>query len=712
MPGVIFSGEHLHEVTFFRESFAQRWKLPAVSTLHPVSAFLFSPYTVPYGYLGLPNPDRVPQLYQEYLDSYEKWGVLPTLRVWSVEDLQPDRTGTQKLISIARAWQQFDLKPDFETDWGPETLFRYVGQDGEIATLSTTDGGTILHLPQEDTGYQRVFGVTQVRTDRSLPHWHAYNETTLLGLDPEKSYFLSDTPRDFSQLHINALPAGVSVTKSRVTANAALFRLEKINDSHEIDLLSQLHLLHLRSGIVVNGQELPQQKGATFRRTGISLSGIHKTTIWASPPYQGISGDAFGEWELSLPESPKIHLEFDIGLAEGSENSDGVTFIVSVQGNEIFRQHYNQQRWKHISLNLTPYQGQQVTLRFTTNPGPNANTSWDWANWGEPKIIAEPPDVLTKVGFFLPNEPIKSFPDTLRHTGQGKYVLETELPTHVLLLFQPGQQVVPPYNLRDAEFVAGLQSDDIFRLGSVWGSGQPTIITIGGVQKRSIFAPPPEGGQTVLQFLLSLPQAEKMMFSFSIGLQDGCSDGVLFKVLVNGETQFEHFTDTPGWTDAHISLSEFVGETLLLELVTDPHEKDDCDWAHWGNLLITAEDARIEAPNRTAETHQSVRETKLLSNYPNPFNPETWIPYQLAEAADVRVKIYDASGRLVRTIAVGFKPVGYYLTRERAVYWDGRNASGEPVASGVYFYTLSTESTRDSVTAGEFTATRRMLIRK
>ena len=97
------------------------------------------------------------------------------------------------------------------------------------------------------------------------------------------------------------------------------------------------------------------------------------------------------------------------------------------------------------------------------------------------------------------------------------------------------------------------------------------------------------------------------------------------------------------------------------------------------------------------------KETALLANYPNPFNPETWIPYQLAESADVTVKIYATTGTLVRTLTLGHQPAGIYQTRHRAAYWDGRNTQGEPVASGVYFYTL---------TAGDFTATRKMLIQK
>ena len=106
------------------------------------------------------------------------------------------------------------------------------------------------------------------------------------------------------------------------------------------------------------------------------------------------------------------------------------------------------------------------------------------------------------------------------------------------------------------------------------------------------------------------------------------------------------------------------------------------------------------------------KETALLPNYPNPFNPETWIPYQLAEPADVTLIIYDIQGRIVRDLDLGHQRAGIYQSRARAAYWDGRNAHGEPVASGLYFYTLSTESTRDSVTAGDFTATRKMLIRK
>ena len=96
-------------------------------------------------------------------------------------------------------------------------------------------------------------------------------------------------------------------------------------------------------------------------------------------------------------------------------------------------------------------------------------------------------------------------------------------------------------------------------------------------------------------------------------------------------------------------------------------------------------------------------ETALHANYPNPFNPETWIPYQLATPSEVTLTLYDMSGGVVRRLEVGHQAAGTYQSRNRALYWDGRNRDGEPLASGLYFYTLR---------AGEFTATRRMLIRK
>ena len=129
---------------------------------------------------------------------------------------------------------------------------------------------------------------------------------------------------------------------------------------------------------------------------------------------------------------------------------------------------------------------------------------------------------------------------------------------------------------------------------------------------------------------------------------------------------------------------------------------------------VTAEDvkwSRVELGNLIV--YEIPTETELLPNYPNPFNPETWIPYRLAEDAVVNLTIYDTAGGVVRSIDVGHKPAAVYESKAKAIYWDGRNEFGEGVASGVYFYHLSAGRSGLSVPhRSDFSATRKMLILK
>ena len=111
----------------------------------------------------------------------------------------------------------------------------------------------------------------------------------------------------------------------------------------------------------------------------------------------------------------------------------------------------------------------------------------------------------------------------------------------------------------------------------------------------------------------------------------------------------------------------------------------------------------VEASDLSATTLGRVKRTALFQNFPNPFNPETWLPYRLASDTEVTVHIYDVQGRLTRELNLGAQNAGEYQARETAAHWDGKNQFGELVSSGVHFYTLQ---------AGSFQATRKMLILK
>ena len=179
-------------------------------------------------------------------------------------------------------------------------------------------------------------------------------------------------------------------------------------------------------------------------------------------------------------------------------------------------------------------------------------------------------------------------------------------------------------------------------------------------------------------------------------------DGVTLSVH-NRRTGISQFIDVNGshavWADINRRAVASSGDTLTIE-VHDAggelirilhHEIDAKDIRRaFTELILTPEDLKP-------------RQTALLANYPNPFNPETWIPYQLANDTEVEIRIYSQKGELVRSLNLGLQTAGYYVGKSRAAYWDGRNTSGELLASGVYFYQLIT---------AESTTTRKTVILK
>ena len=142
------------------------------------------------------------------------------------------------------------------------------------------------------------------------------------------------------------------------------------------------------------------------------------------------------------------------------------------------------------------------------------------------------------------------------------------------------------------------------------------------------------------------------------------------------------------WTGTYIVQVDASGDAVIIVTGIDAA----------GN---TGTNDKTFAVNKGDET--DIREPLLLQNYPNPFNPETWIPYILKDSAYVNIYIYNTAGQLVQTLNIGDRKPGRYVTKNGAAYWDGRNSNGEQVTNGVYFY---------SIKAGNFTATKKMLIGK
>ena len=237
------------------------------------------------------------------------------------------------------------------------------------------------------------------------------------------------------------------------------------------------------------------------------------------------------------------------------------------------------------------------------------------------------------------------------------------------------------------------------------------------------------GGQGPAQFSIEVPGISEAFFDINITTQTD---------IKRQQYEFSSRQGTKtwyGWRLEHYTVKQkffFPGEIVelldvkatvtakghgRLELIEESTHSTN----NWIEVAIRAKEHRdtptklrvaVEAqfkregslPGAPSVQEDTVSErTTLFPNYPNPFNPETWIPYSLAEPAEVTLHIYAADGRLIRTLALGYQLAGIYRNKSRAAYWDGRNTFGEPVASGIYFYTLR---------AGKFSKTHKMLVVK
>jgi hypothetical protein len=131
--------------------------------------------------------------------------------------------------------------------------------------------------------------------------------------------------------------------------------------------------------------------------------------------------------------------------------------------------------------------------------------------------------------------------------------------------------------------------------------------------------------------------------------------------------------------------------------------KDEAPWEFVGTGGSLANLAQLKGDFDVPAAPVQPPKTRLLTNYPNPLNPETWFPYELAADVTVTIRIFNVKGQLVRQLDLGYQKAGSYIDKGQAAYWDGKDQTGNLVASGVYFYRL---------TAEDFQATRRMVIVK
>ena len=606
LPDVALSGEGLNEVTYRHEAFAQRhafgvnhtdatWDRHRLALAHPISSYLFRPYTIINGYLGCAPPSRG-QLYAAWNEAYEHWGVIPTLKPQGIDLADPKAFGRQ-FFDEALVWQRRRLEIDLEGEWPATIAFPFRTADGGKAAR-TMEGRLIV---DGTTVSQTITGVSSVETKGTVPDWRAYDDTRVFGLDPERWYPCFPEARPQDAFHVSRMPEGMIARTVLALDNLAMIRTESCN-SVVADLveLSETAMGGSRP-FYGEGYECPApfsgKDGARFERDA-------GDRLFAHPPWQAQqtnpdtgksdshgTGIAYLRYELDLPSEDRLAFLADVAMRTssiGQPNSDGATFRVTLRSNGPQRKaevHQATDEPAPLTLDLTEFAGQKIELELSVDPGPKRSPSFDWAVWTRPRIETGRMDrgslsVCSETQWSTALDGT----GTVAISAEGQeLLLETSFPGTTFLLREKPEDVTVPCDLTAAD----RQVCFLHETGQQWAAPATANVRVsdslvGGEACRGLFAHPPDGGQTVILMPMHLPP-ETAVFRTKVGIRDGSkSTGVAFIIEINGKPLAEERVTPGSWHDVELNLAPWAGQPVVLSLITDSVGSFYYDWALWG----------------------------------------------------------------------------------------------------------------------------------
>jgi hypothetical protein len=586
-PNVALGSEEEFDFTYRYHSFAQMGFWAFQSAGHPITNFLFNPQVEYYGHLA--TPQVTDPAFKRVLMQQMQIGAFPLWWIYSPSFIDTTTPDIARFIRMAQSWQNNGFQPAWTEDW-TGALIRYQGVGGATATL-TDSGGLFTLQSAQSTLFTLAHDSNQVTVGGSfINKWAAFDASTLYGLDPAVLYYVDPGARP-DATHATSLPPGVRVgAGTLVTPSFAHVELAPPA------LFDFTNLSNARVGLTYQGVDYPLAYGATVYETTDTVGGVARSGLFIHPPYQGsIGGETFVEYSVPLPAGAT--LQFSVGINDGATCTDGVTFRVTADGTEIWRQNYGLGAWHDTALSLAAYAGRTIPLRLISNPGPAGNPSCDWSAWSEVAIVAPTPAVSVPMtlasGSTFSAIDGASYTPTSSSTGT---VDAAAVPGGFTIFTQPGQSIASGTNIATLPFDLWRWDKDgtTPQPGGVYGAGTVGPRTAGGVTKNpAIFAHPPNASRTVLSWALRLPSAGPLQLGWSAGVTDGAysDDGVAFSVLVNGNPYWTLTTGVHGdnhWTSGVLNLARWQGQSILVELVTDSLADNNYDWAAWADLVLSA----------------------------------------------------------------------------------------------------------------------------
>ncbi len=586
LPQVALSGEGLNEVSFAYEAFAQRhvqgynhadseWDREWLDRAHPISAYLFTPHTKHYGYLGM-TPPADGQAYSAWRQAYRRQNVIPTI-VGPTAPVLEDPTGFWKLaFDEARAWQEGRLEPETSGPWPESLCYPYRASDGRRAEY--LDGNGTVFRVGDETVYRVVAGVDRIDLQGTIDGWRYYTAEALLGLDPDRWYIYEKAPRNMALLHVEAAPSDAGV---RVNTPGSAYTRVSLSDGGRIVADLGRDLPAARCALVLEGQVGtwqqggsrwgaaggvfsppagggwgggggpppggggggggPEALGATVAR---GAHGLHFHPSWqAGPEGLAAAGAALARYEFTLPEADRLTFRARAHLRPGAEgNSDGAEFTVRATSQEDLTEPLvasvvaSTEEGESLSLDLTPLAGRAISLDVSCGPGPDGDPSFDWGALSDPVIDRERRGLapITLAGE-LPQNPVGT---DLAAEYDGRADILMPFPGAIYFTDDVPTPIALPADLSGLSW--RLSCRDIRGLDQPMGQYAGLAVApaeIDGVAMPGMATHPPDGGEISLQALVTLP-VRPCRFAADVGLRDGSlSEGVTFEVWVGGVRQ-------------------------------------------------------------------------------------------------------------------------------------------------------------------------------
>lgn len=616
LPDVALSGEGLNEVTCRYESFAQRhvwgmdhvkgtWDDRQIAMAHPVSSAVLLPATRMYGYLGMPNPARSPDLYHAWRRAYEHYGVLPTYAWPEAGQTVGTDPILRTLLAEIRFWQSLDPEPDFERAWRPEELFAYRLRGGGRAAYVRDQGVALVEGAgaTAQTITRRIEGVRVARVPGSVPGWPVYDAQAIRGLNPRRSYAWSPAPRDMHALRMDDVPEGFQLESAGRHPQYARFVFAPVPAAERPGVIRLWDVISGSVGGVamadgsITRHPLP---GWEDPRTGARIQ--PEGEGWAvHPPWKalptprgpgGARHVAFQEIAVRVPKAERVVLECALLIESAAAGrSDGIRLRVSAtgpQGTVSAEAMAASASPVPLRLDLSRFSGGRATVRFEIDAGERGDPTFDWGRISRPIVYAEGEPSARRAQITLRG---RGLPDrALVGRGEARFtqpsaeslVLTLDLPNSVVLPFGVPRDARLPLNLWEEPwnavtiFPSGQEGGPpVFRPGA-----GPT--TSSGVERLSLNAHPPNGGRTALDFHIRMPEEPCELVS-AVGIRDGAkTGGVGFEVAVNGTVLWRKALPGPdGWHAVEVDLSAYRGREVLLSLITDSLGDYSFDWAAW-----------------------------------------------------------------------------------------------------------------------------------